>query len=155
MGGNAMNSDKPLSGDILIVDDMPANLDLLSSLLVRRGYNVRPALNGIMALTAAQAVPPDLILLDINMPVMNGYEVCEKLKADEITRDIPVIFISALGETIDKVTAFRIGGVDYITKPFQIDEVVARIEGQLTLYYQRRELERQRREIELLREKER
>lgn len=142
-------------GDILIVDDVPHNLELLSAMLVKRGYVVRPALNGIVALRAAQANPPDLILLDINMPEMNGYEVCQQLKAADITRDIPVIFISALDETIDKVRAFEIGGVDYVTKPFQVEEVLARIETQLMLYRQRQELERQRHELEILRERER
>lgn len=137
-----------MSANILVVDDMPANLELLASILVKEGYEVRPALSGSMALMSAQAAPPDLILLDVNMPDKNGYEVCYQLKDDEKTRDIPVIFISAMGETIDKVRAFGVGGVDYITKPFQIDEVLARIQTQLTLYYQRRELER-------LREKER
>ncbi len=142
-------------GDILIVDDMPHNLELLSAMLIKRGYVVRPALNGAMALRAAKATPPDLILLDINMPELNGYEVCRRLKNDQETRDIPVIFISALDETIDKVRAFEVGGVDYVTKPFQVEEVLARIETQLMLYRQRLELERQRRELEILRERER
>jgi sigma-B regulation protein RsbU (phosphoserine phosphatase) len=120
-------------GDILIVDDMPVNLRLLSHMLTEQGYKVRSVINGQMALTATQAAAPDLILLDINMPGMNGYEVCERLKADERTYDIPVIFISALDEIQDKVMAFTVGGLDYITKPFQFEEVLARVETHLSL----------------------
>jgi len=118
---------------ILIVDDMPANVLLLVRMLAERGYNPRPVLSGKLALQAAREDPPDLILLDINMPEMNGYEVCEQLKADEELKDIPVIFISALNDTIDKVKAFRVGGVDYVTKPFQFEEVYARVQTHLTL----------------------
>jgi len=120
-------------GNLLIVDDKPANLRLLAAMLIEQGYKVRSAINGRLALTATQAAPPDMILLDINMPEMNGYEVCERLKADESTHDIPIIFISALDETQDKVKAFTVGGVDYITKPFQLEEVLARVETHLAL----------------------
>lgn len=120
-------------GNILLVDDTPDNLRLLSNMLSRQGYEVRSVINGQMALMGVRAEPPDLILLDINMPQMNGYEVCQQLKGDEQTADIPVIFISALDDVIDKVRAFTIGGVDYITKPFQLEEVLARVENQLTL----------------------
>jgi len=120
-------------GNILIVDDTPANLHLLSQMLAEQGYRVRPVPDGSLALAAARAEPPDLILLDIRMPEMNGYEVCEHLKADAQTRDIPIIFISALGETQDKVRAFAVGGVDYVTKPFQVEEVLARVETHLAL----------------------
>jgi signal transduction histidine kinase len=120
-------------GNILIVDDNSDNLRLLSATLTERGYKVRSVINGSMALMGAIAAPPDLILLDIKMPEMDGYEVCQHLKADEQTREIPVIFISAVGEVIDKVKAFTIGGVDYITKPFQLEEVLARVENQLKL----------------------
>jgi signal transduction histidine kinase len=116
---------------ILIVDDMPANVLLLVRMLTERGYNPRPVLSGKLALQAARADPPDLILLDINMPEMNGFEVCEQLKADVALKNIPVIFISALNETIDKVKAFRVGGVDYVTKPFQFEEVYARVQTHL------------------------
>jgi len=119
--------------DILIVDDKPANLRLLSQMLVENGYQVRPAPDGSVALAAAQAQPPDLILLDIRMPEMDGYQVCKRLKADARTRDIPIIFISALDETQDKVKAFAIGGVDYVTKPFQFQEVLARVKTHLAL----------------------
>ena len=120
-------------GNILIVDDTPENLRLLSNALTERGYKVRSVITGAMALMGAKAAPPDLILLDINMPQMNGYQVCEALKADEQTREIPVIFISALDEVLDKVKAFTVGGRDYISKPFQFEEVLARIENQLTI----------------------
>lgn len=120
-----------LKGDILIVDDTPNNLRLLSAMLAQQGYQVRKAINGKIALKGAQMAPPDLILLDINMPEMNGYEVCQKLKSIPETSKIPIIFISALDEALDKVKAFEVGGVDYITKPFQVPEVLARIENQL------------------------
>jgi phosphoserine phosphatase RsbU/P len=120
-------------GDVMIVDDTPTNLRLLSQMLAEQGYQVRPVPDGKLALTAAQAEPPDLILLDIRMPGMNGYEVCERLKADAQTRDIPIIFISALDAIQDKVRAFTVGGLDYVTKPFQVEEVLARIETHLTL----------------------
>lgn len=121
------------NGDILIVDDKPDNLRLLSAMLSDRGYDIRAVMRGSAALMGAQAQPPDLILLDINMPEMNGYEVCQHLKQNQLTQNIPVIFISALNEVLDKVKAFTFGGVDYITKPFQEEEVFARIETQLSL----------------------
>jgi signal transduction histidine kinase len=119
--------------NILVVDDTPDNLRLLSAMLTSQGYEVRKALSGKMALTACQMVLPDVILLDINMPEMDGYEVCRQLKANDKTRPIPVIFISALDDVLDKVQAFDVGGVDYITKPFHGVEVVLRIENQLNL----------------------
>jgi PleD family two-component response regulator len=125
------------NADILIVDDTPANLNVLSAILGRRGYRVRPAINGALALKAAQKAAPDLILLDVQMPGMDGYEVCRQLKGDPQTSDIPVVFISALDDVLDKVEAFQVGGVDYITKPFQIEEVLARVENQLVLHRQR------------------
>jgi signal transduction histidine kinase len=118
---------------ILIVDDTPANLGLLSEMLKSAGYSVRPAPTGRLALQAAQNLPPDLILLDINMPEMNGFEVCRKLKEDDQLKTIPVLFISALTDTADKVKAFKTGGVDYITKPFQAEEVMARVETHLQI----------------------
>jgi signal transduction histidine kinase len=124
---------KNYKADLLVVDDTINNLHLLVHILVARGYKVRPANNGKLALLAARTDPPDLILLDIVMPNMSGYEVCEQLKANELTREIPVIFISAIDEVLDKVKAFAIGGVDYITKPFQIEEVLARVETHLAL----------------------
>ncbi len=119
--------------NILVVDDTPDNLRLLSAMLTAQGYEVRKALSGKMALTACQMVLPDVILLDINMPEMDGYEVCRQLKANDRTCRIPVIFISALDDVLDKVKAFDVGGVDYITKPFHGVEVVLRIENQLKL----------------------
>lgn len=119
--------------DILIVDDTPDNIRFLSSLLLEQGYSVRKAISGKMALTAVKTVLPDLILLDINMPGMNGYEVCENLKSDSQTCSVPVIFLSAFDDVSDKVKAFQIGGIDYITKPFQFEEVLARIQNQLTI----------------------
>lgn len=118
---------------ILVVDDKPENLKLLTQILSDRGYKVRVAPSGKLALKSCESNLPDLILLDINMPEMNGYEVCKNLKLDLDTRDIPVIFISASDEVIDKVNAFTVGGVDYITKPFEPLEVIARIEHQLHL----------------------
>ena len=114
-----------------MVDDTAANLQVLAGMLKDRGYKVRPAPSGKLALSAARKDPPDLILLDINMPEMNGYEVCEHLKSDEGLKGIPVIFISALTEQLDKVKAFATGGVDYITKPFQMEELHARVETHL------------------------
>jgi len=118
---------------ILIVDDTPANLRLLTEILGHREYMPRPVTDGVMAIQAAQAEPPDLVLLDIMMPNISGYEVCQQLKADERTREIPIIFISAKNEVFDKVKAFALGGVDYITKPFQAEEVLARVETHLSL----------------------
>ncbi len=140
-----MNSNKaslPLA-DILVVDDTPDNLRLLSVMLTEQGYKVRKVINGPLALKVVQVAPPDLILLDINMPMMNGYEVCQKLKADPHTKEVPIIFLSALDEAIDKVKAFAVGGVDYITKPFQLEEVLARIEHQLKLYWLQKQLSEQ------------
>ena len=119
--------------NILIVDDTPFNLRLLSKLLTAQGYDVGKALNGSLALKSAQAEPPDLILLDISMPEMDGYEVCERLKSDPQTSQIPVIFLSALDEVFNKVKAFSLGGVDYITKPFQPEEVIARVQTHLNI----------------------
>ena len=112
------------AANILVVDDTRANLRLLVSILSENGYKVRPAPNGQRALAVAKKSLPDLILLDVNMPGMNGYEVCEQLKADEHTRHIPVIFISALNEVLDKVRGFEVGGVDYITKPIQTTKII-------------------------------
>ncbi|MEW6493833.1 MAG: hybrid sensor histidine kinase/response regulator, partial [Cyanobacteriota bacterium] len=141
------NPANPYKANILVVDDTVANLRLLVNLLVERGYKVRPASNGAMALSAAQTEPPDLILLDIIMPNMDGYEVCEQLKAHERTGNIPVIFISAISEVFDKVKAFAIGGVDYITKPFQVEEVLARVETHLAMRSLQKSLEEKNEEL--------
>ena len=135
-------------GDILIVDDTPANLRLLSQMLAERGYGVRAVTSGPRALASARVAPPDLVLLDIKMPGMNGYEVCEQLMADPLTRNIPVIFISALDEIQDKVQAFAVGGVDYITKPFQFKEVLARTETHLSLRRLQKQLRDANRKME-------
>ncbi|HET8774192.1 MAG TPA: response regulator, partial [Thermoanaerobaculia bacterium] len=137
------------AADILIVDDTPANLDLLCGMLRNRGYRVRVAISGPRALAAVRAERPDLLLLDITMPGMNGYDVCRQLKADEALRGIPVIFVSALDEVVDKVRAFESGGADYVTKPFQFGEVLARIDNQLRIQRLQRDLEQ--RNAELLR----
>jgi signal transduction histidine kinase len=126
-----LNQTHNSKGNILVVDDTPDNLRLLSAMLTAQGFEVRKALNGKIALTACQIVLPDLILLDINMPGMDGYQVCQQLKADAQTCEVPVIFISALDDVLDKVKAFDVGGVDYITKPFHLAEVVSRIENQI------------------------
>lgn len=134
--------------NILIVDDTPANVLLLVRMLEERGYKPRSVLSGKLALQAARTEPPDLILLDIAMPEMNGYEVCKQFKADAALKEIPVIFISALSETIDKVKAFGAGGVDYVTKPFQFEEVYARIQTHLQLRQLQIERESQNRRLQ-------
>ena len=134
--------------NILIVDDTPDNLRLLGGMLTERGYKVRAAPSGARALATVQKELPDLILLDIMMPKMDGYEVCRRLKEDEHTRNIPVIFISALDQVFDKLTAFSVGGVDYITKPFQLEEVLARVHTHVTLQQMRRTLQEQNEELQ-------
>lgn len=124
---------KNLTPNIMVVDDTPANLTLLATMLNSKGYKVRPVPGGKFALKAIEAELPDLILLDITMPEIDGYEICRILKADQRYKDIPIIFISALSETYDKVKAFTTGGVDYVTKPFQFEEVEARVETHLKL----------------------
>ncbi|WP_204103887.1 MULTISPECIES: diguanylate cyclase [Spirulina sp. CCY15215] len=136
-----MTTEQEFLGDILIVDDLPENLRVLSQMLSENGYKVRKAINGKIALRATQSAAPDLILLDIKMPDMDGYEVCSQLKANPETTEVPVIFISALDEVLDKVKAFQMGGVDYITKPFQVEEVIVRIENQLTIQRQKLQLQ--------------
>ncbi|MBX9255815.1 response regulator [Desmonostoc muscorum CCALA 125] len=134
--------------DILVIDDTPENLNLLSAMLTEQGYKVRSVTKGSTGLRGANAVPPDLILLDVNMPEMNGYEVCQNLKANDRTREIPVIFISALGDVLDKIKAFAVGGVDYITKPFQLEEVLARIENHLTIRQLQQQLQAQNQQLQ-------
>ena len=143
--------DRLAPASILIVDDTAANLQVLAGMLKDRGYKVRPVPSGKLALQAAQRDPPDLILLDINMPDMNGYAVCELLKANEKLQGIPVIFISALTEQLDKVKAFAVGGVDYITKPFQMEELHARVKTHLKLRRLQTELQEYSRHLELAR----
>ncbi len=136
-----------MNANILVVDDTHDNLRLLQNILAEQGYLVRPVSQGRRAIAAAISKPPDLILLDIMMPGMDGYAVCEALKADERTCDIPIIFISALNETFDKVKAFSLGGVDYITKPFQPEEVLARVNTHVTIRKLQQELEERNREL--------
>jgi len=126
---------------ILIVDDNITNLKILSDMLIDEGYKVRKAINGILALKALEIMNFDLILLDITMPEMDGYETCQKIKNSENFSHIPIIFISALNTALDKVKAFQVGGADYITKPFQIEEVIARVENQIKIVNLYRELE--------------
>jgi two-component system sensor histidine kinase/response regulator len=133
---------------IMVVDDNPANLKLLEDMLGQAGYGVRSFPRGRLALAAAGQIPPDLILLDINMPEWTGYEVCERLKSDVRLAPIPVIFLSALNETEDKVKALRCGGVDYISKPFQLEEVMARVETHLKLYSLQRAFQFQNERLE-------
>ena len=148
-GGRPVSDTITNKAHIMVVDDTLANLRFLVEVLKRHDYIARPIPNGKQALLSAQTAPPDVILLDIMMPGMDGYEVCEQLKADPRTRDIPVIFLSALYQTADKIKAFEVGGVDFITKPFQIEEVIARVDTHLTL----RNLQKQLKENnELLRQ---
>lgn len=133
--GDGMNVETTVEhkGRILIVDDSAANLKLLTDMLALRGHTVHPASDGVSALHFARTELPDLILLDIVMPRIDGYKVCRFLKDYEETREIPVIFMTSLAETSDKVKGFRMGAADYITKPFQTEEVMARVETLLAL----------------------
>jgi putative two-component system response regulator len=133
-------NDQKQSERILLVDDNPTNLQVLVGTLEGRGYNLLIAKNGESALTIVRKARPDLILLDIMMPGIDGFEVCRRLKADPATQEIPVIFLSALGETTDKVHGLDLGAADYITKPFQPEEVIARVNTQLTIYGLKKDL---------------
>ncbi|WP_045217207.1 response regulator [Desulfonatronovibrio magnus] len=135
---------------IMVVDDTRANLQLLQDILQAKGYRVVAFPGGSMALKAAARRPPDLFLLDVNMPEMNGYEVCRRLKAEPELKDIPVLFVSALSETADKVRAFAAGGVDYVTKPFQAEEVHARVDTHLRLRSLQKTMEEHNRHLEAL-----
>ncbi len=137
-----------VGGDIVVVDDKPVNLRLITTMLEEQGYRVRPVLDGQLALDAVKEQPPDLILLDVKMPNMDGYQVCGHLKANERTKDIPVIFISAMDALQDKMEAFRMGGVDYITKPFQLTEVLARVKTHLSLFHLSKQLHRANEKME-------
>ena len=128
-----MNQETAPVASVLVVDDGIDNLRLLSDLLGEHGYEVRAVTTGRQALQAVEHDPPDLILLDITMPEMNGYEVCQRLKAKDRSKDVPVIFLTSLTDTADKVRAFDAGGVDYVTKPFQFDEVLARVKTHVAL----------------------
>lgn len=134
---NAASGRRPI---ILVVDDKPENLRLLNTILSEHDYEVRPVTSGKQALQVAQRSAPDLVLLDINMPGMDGYAVCRELKSRETLRDVPVIFLTALTNTEDKLKAFSAGGVDYVLKPFQVDEVLARVRVHIALRQARQEL---------------
>lgn len=135
----------PTTADILVVDDTPDNLRLLMEILLHQGHRVRPVADGELAITAAQLQPPDLVLLDIKMPKVDGFEVCRQLKADPRTQDVPVIFLTVLDESVDKVKGFAVGGIDYITKPFEASELLARVENQLRLRSLQQQLTEQNR----------
>jgi putative two-component system response regulator len=128
-------------GYILAVDDTPASLKLLSDILKVEGYEVRSAISGELALHAATVQPPELILLDISMPGMSGFDVCQQLKKQPQTRDVPVIFVSAISETLEKLKGFELGAVDYVTKPYQREELLARVHNHLELHRLRNRLE--------------
>ena len=135
------DTERDYRADVLIVDDNPENLRLLSSILNQHGYKARPATSGKLALQAVKHTLPDIILLDIRMPEMDGYEVCRLLKEDSLTMEIPVIFVSALEDAESKIRAFQCGGVDYLTKPFHEAEVLARIKAHVTLHRMQQGLE--------------
>ncbi|MES9937759.1 MAG: diguanylate cyclase [Sedimenticola sp.] len=137
-------------GDILVVDDVVANVKILDTLLLEAGYAVRIATSGKAALTICEKRPPDLVLLDVMMPEVDGYEVCRRLQADEKTQDIPIIFISALNQTDDKLEGFTAGGVDFVTKPFDPPEVLARVKTHIRLVMLQRELQEKNRELKRL-----
>jgi CheY-like chemotaxis protein len=140
VGESDLHQLETCKGNIVIVDDLPENLRFLTEILTKERYTVRCVTNGAMALRTVRNHPPDVLLLDIKMPDMDGYQVCSTLKADEETSDIPIIFLSALNEVFDKVKAFKVGGVDYISKPFQPEEVLVRLETQVTMQHQKRQL---------------
>ncbi|MEO1378108.1 MAG: response regulator, partial [Cyanobacteria bacterium J06635_10] len=133
---------------ILIVDDSLETLQILSETLSEYGYRVQSVVSGSMALRAVKSAPPDLILLDIDMPEIDGYQVCQQLKASKITSDIPIIFLSGLHDVLEKVKAFKIGGADYITKPFQFEELIARVKHQITIQRLSRQLKQQNQQLE-------
>jgi len=133
-------TDNTNPASILVVDDTPASLKLLTDIMKAEGYEVRSAISGALALHAAESAPPDLILLDIRMPEIDGFEVCRRLKATPATQDIPVIFVSAASETDEKVQGFQLGAVDYVTKPYQRDELLSRVRAHLELHQLRHHL---------------
>lgn len=143
------------TSNILIVDDEPNNLKVLFNLLSECDYIVRAARDGTSALESARINPPDLILLDIKMPKMDGYAVCRELKSDSRTAHIPIIFVSAMNHVEDIVAAFNSGGVDYVTKPFQFEEVIARVKTHLTLVHQQNKLRWQSEQLEMMAQRDR
>ncbi len=147
-----MSAEEIAGAEVLVVDDQPTNLDLLAGLLRPCGFVVRAATSGRRALQTVQAFRPDILLLDVDMPEMDGYEVCRRLKADPATREIPVLFLSAKDEAADKVAAFAAGGADYVTKPFHFDEVLARLRHQLRIARLSAETERAAAELRTVNE---
>lgn len=147
------NNNTIATADILVVDDTPANLKLLTTLLSSSGYKVRPASSGTIALRSVEVKLPDLVLLDIRMPEIDGFEVCKKLKESERSRNVPVIFISAMDDVQDKVRAFEAGGIDYVTKPFEPEEVLARVNTHITLTKLQKELKSQNTQLKELMKK--
>lgn len=143
------NQDTP-QANILIVDDLDDNLEILGSLLSFDGYEVQTARNGDEALERVQISRPDLILMDVLMPGMSGFELCERLKSRESTKDIPVIFVSSMSDIDSKINGFKVGGVDYINKPYQHAEIVVRVNTHLTMLRLRQHLEKQNAELERL-----
>ncbi|MBZ0304490.1 MAG: response regulator, partial [Anaerolineae bacterium] len=140
-------------GVILIVDDIPTNLEVLMEFLESSGYRVRVATDGESALEQIDYAAPDIILLDVMMPGIDGFETCQRLKENPVTRDIPVIFMTALSDTVDKVRGFELGAADYVTKPLHKEEVVARVNAHLMLYRQKQEIERLRQQDRVYYEK--
>ncbi|WP_434684272.1 response regulator [Pseudanabaena minima] len=140
-------NNKTFQGDILVVDDRPENLRLLSEILSAQNYKVRRVTSGKQAIEVVKINPPELILLDIMMPDMNGYEVCQYLKSQAQTAEILIIFLSALDSTFDKVRAFEVGGIDYITKPFQVEEIIIRVKNQFTILHQKYSLQAQQKQL--------
>ncbi len=138
----------PRNNIILLIDDNVSTLRILVDTLKKQGFEIITARNGAMGIQRTQFSQPDLILLDIKMQEMDGYEVCKHLKANKQTRDIPIIFMSILGETFDKIKAFEVGSVDYITKPFQEEEVLARVKTHLTLQTQQKRLQIQTKKLQ-------
>ncbi|TQV73176.1 response regulator [Aliikangiella marina] len=132
---------------ILVADDNPNNLQVMESMLSEFGFDIRVAMNGVEALASVNEDPPDLVVLDIHMPEMDGYETCQRLKQQETTRDIPVIFASAMNEEFNKVKGFEIGAVDYVAKPINMEELRARVTVHLQLAKQRKTLQTQAREL--------
>ncbi|MEM6751676.1 MAG: response regulator [Cyanobacteria bacterium P01_C01_bin.38] len=139
--------------DILIVDDEPDNLRLLSTILQSQGYKVRQAVNAAIALKTVELQQPNLILLDILMPEVDGYQLCQQLKQNEKTKEIPVIFLSALARGLDRKKGFRAGAIDYLTKPFELEEVLMRVKHQLTICDLKLQLDRKNQELNELKSK--
>ncbi|MEM7800317.1 MAG: response regulator [Chloroflexota bacterium] len=140
----------PTHATILVVDDVPANIGVLLETLPNAGFEVRVAGNGLAALEQVAYELPDLILLDIHMPGIDGFETCRRLKANPVTQEIPIIFLSALSETVDKVRGLQLGGADYVTKPIQVEEVLARVNTHLTLTHMRQQLHQKNADLEEL-----